>query len=200
MIRRPPRSTLFPYTTLFRSRCQRHPKSREIIGRIDVVPYWKARDPEPLRIGPSDGLREDPTRAPRHRLEELTVHRAKPDQVVAAILGGAEHDIDLGRCEEVEPLLQESKRERRRVAVDRQRPPVALVQELAEAVREPVAEIRAPLRDQDEARGDLLEKGPCLRRRVGDRRAGRPERPHLIDLVEKKTPGRLPLLPGGGGI
>src|SRR3989475_3072786 len=70
MIRRPPRSTLFPYTTLFRSRCQRHPKSREIIGRIDVVPYWKARDPEPLRIGPSDGLREDPTRAPRHRLEE----------------------------------------------------------------------------------------------------------------------------------
>src|SRR5215216_1553270 len=26
MIRRPPRSTLFPYTTLFRSRCARHPR------------------------------------------------------------------------------------------------------------------------------------------------------------------------------
>src|SRR2546427_6771922 len=28
MIRRPPRSTLFPYTTLFRSRGGRHPRSR----------------------------------------------------------------------------------------------------------------------------------------------------------------------------
>src|SRR2546430_17167207 len=92
-----------------------------------------------------------------------------------------------GRCEGVGPRLQEAKRERRRVAVDRQRPPVALVQELAEAVREPVAEIRAPLRDEDEAWGDLLEKGPCLRGRVGERRAGRPERPHLVDLVEKQT-------------
>src|SRR5216683_2913948 len=28
MIRRPPRSTLFPYTTLFRSRCREHPDDR----------------------------------------------------------------------------------------------------------------------------------------------------------------------------
>src|SRR3712207_7750441 len=28
MIRRPPRSTLFPYTTLFRSRPKRHPRAR----------------------------------------------------------------------------------------------------------------------------------------------------------------------------
>src|SRR5207245_146601 len=66
-------------------------------------------------------------------------------------------------------------------------PPVALVQELAEAVREPVAEIRAPLRDEDEAWRDLLEKGPGLHGRVGDCRAGRPERPHLVDLVEKEA-------------
>src|SRR5260370_29445380 len=35
MIRRPPRSTLFPYTTLFRSH-RRHPRSFELCGRDDV--------------------------------------------------------------------------------------------------------------------------------------------------------------------
>src|SRR2546430_8898709 len=42
MIRRPPRSTLFPYTTLFRSRQQRtaashHPRERRAV-EIDPVP------------------------------------------------------------------------------------------------------------------------------------------------------------------
>src|SRR2546426_6287037 len=32
MIRRPPRSTLFPYTTLFRSQTDRHPGSRCVRG------------------------------------------------------------------------------------------------------------------------------------------------------------------------
>src|SRR2546422_11766657 len=33
MIRRPPRSTLFPYTTLFRSPCHRHPRQQRGAGR-----------------------------------------------------------------------------------------------------------------------------------------------------------------------
>src|SRR3712207_8679460 len=33
MIRRPPRSTLFPYTTLFRSRGPRDPRGRHLAGR-----------------------------------------------------------------------------------------------------------------------------------------------------------------------
>src|SRR2546429_2488705 len=39
MIRRPPRSTLFPYTTLFRSRAdeRRHPRLRARFGRTDRV-------------------------------------------------------------------------------------------------------------------------------------------------------------------
>src|SRR3712207_8529912 len=39
MIRRPPRSTLFPYTTLFRSRIQRHGGTNEHLQRlfIDLV-------------------------------------------------------------------------------------------------------------------------------------------------------------------
>ena len=80
------------------------------------------------------------------------MHRPEPDQVIAAVLGGAEHHVDLGRRNKVERLLQEFKRQRRRVTIDRQRPPVARVQELAQAVLEPVAEIRAPLRDEDEPR------------------------------------------------
>src|SRR2546422_8547479 len=43
MIRRPPRSTLFPYTTLFRSRRQ--------IGRVDRVPFLQDDvEPEILRL------------------------------------------------------------------------------------------------------------------------------------------------------
>src|SRR5438309_5384968 len=35
MIRRPPRSTLFPYTTLFRSRMRRHRTAADIAGEHD---------------------------------------------------------------------------------------------------------------------------------------------------------------------
>src|SRR3712207_6942225 len=35
MIRRPPRSTLFPYTTLFRSRLDRVPHARDQSGRLE---------------------------------------------------------------------------------------------------------------------------------------------------------------------
>src|SRR2546430_10229603 len=35
MIRRPPRSTLFPYTTLFRSERASHPRHRDAVGNTD---------------------------------------------------------------------------------------------------------------------------------------------------------------------
>src|SRR2546425_3141490 len=38
MIRRPPRSTLFPYTTLFRSRCTSRPAHRSTITSIVLLP------------------------------------------------------------------------------------------------------------------------------------------------------------------
>src|SRR3712207_8583671 len=47
MIRRPPRSTLFPYTTLFRSLGARLPRARAVVGH---------RDPGGVRAGPA-GLR-----------------------------------------------------------------------------------------------------------------------------------------------
>src|SRR5256885_14660479 len=46
MIRRPPRSTLFPYTTLFRSAegaIERRPGLRRAFGRADECPELRAR-------------------------------------------------------------------------------------------------------------------------------------------------------------
>src|SRR5260370_20751681 len=37
MIRRPPRSTLFPYTTLFRSRPQRHARPHPVSHRLSIA-------------------------------------------------------------------------------------------------------------------------------------------------------------------
>src|SRR3712207_9426677 len=48
MIRRPPRSTLFPYTTLFRSYVGGFMKASNIIYEVDEGrPFWKLR---PLQI------------------------------------------------------------------------------------------------------------------------------------------------------
>src|SRR2546428_8757162 len=48
MIRRPPRSTLFPYTTLFRSRCGDRPPGQ--VARPGAL-LPQVRDPAPLALG-----------------------------------------------------------------------------------------------------------------------------------------------------
>src|SRR3712207_8842038 len=63
MIRRPPRSTLFPYTTLFRSRLERaldgRGPSRHLLRRIRTHPTQHSSHLRPRRVGgiPSDGCR-----------------------------------------------------------------------------------------------------------------------------------------------
>src|SRR6266496_4776310 len=50
MIRRPPRSTLFPYTTLFRSRLRgllRHRRLRDRLARLAAVPRRSERQGDP---------------------------------------------------------------------------------------------------------------------------------------------------------
>src|SRR6266571_3192736 len=42
MIRRPPRFTLFPYTTLFRSRCSRRPRPRSLPRCARRAPSWSS--------------------------------------------------------------------------------------------------------------------------------------------------------------
>src|SRR5438105_6831368 len=51
MIRRPPRSTLFPYTTLFRSRagCPRRPAAARHPSRAAAVPYVRSGPPASAR-------------------------------------------------------------------------------------------------------------------------------------------------------
>src|SRR3712207_7313591 len=77
MIRRPPRSTLFPYTTLFRS-------EREVAARVEEVAdlderagrTWAARAQQAPRVGQDDGgaavvvvLLEVAVRDPPRRLD-----------------------------------------------------------------------------------------------------------------------------------
>src|SRR2546422_7376231 len=57
MIRRPPRSTLFPYTTLFRSASvamKRRGDSKNSSGRGSRRRAWRARRLSPLRCGRSE--------------------------------------------------------------------------------------------------------------------------------------------------
>src|SRR3712207_7460450 len=51
MIRRPPRSTLFPYTTLFRSRDGQRLQHRDVAGRsVDARPLDVAADREVIAV------------------------------------------------------------------------------------------------------------------------------------------------------
>src|SRR5258708_17091794 len=75
MIRRPPRSTLFPYTTLFRSVHQRRERDRVAARGADIGAV------ELVRIEPVDllHLRD-------HRSEEHTSELQSPDHLVCRLL------------------------------------------------------------------------------------------------------------------
>src|SRR5260370_9102739 len=91
MIRRPPRSTLFPYTTLFRSR-RRKRASKITCRRSDVMSKGKKRSgarpgrPQPLRgtKGKRKGARTFFTF--RHRSEERFSRNAETDLVCRLLL------------------------------------------------------------------------------------------------------------------
>src|SRR5258707_8768992 len=53
MIRRPPRSTLFPYTTLFRSILETLPSSANLVEEVKSVPCWPCPAPKVSSTGPS---------------------------------------------------------------------------------------------------------------------------------------------------
>src|SRR5947208_7894329 len=75
MIRRPPRSTLFPYTTLFRS------QTAQVGGAIDTV---RAADPEAVvLVGPANTVAPILRQA---RSEEHTSELQSPDHLVCRLL------------------------------------------------------------------------------------------------------------------
>src|SRR2546427_8929083 len=85
MIRRPPRSTLFPYTTLFRSRRDRRPRRR--------APRQHVRDRRAGEDRPGLSLHEGRARArvrlplqPGRRSEELTSELQSQSNLVCRLL------------------------------------------------------------------------------------------------------------------
>src|SRR3712207_7409035 len=93
MIRRPPRSTLFPYTTLFRSglREQSRDLDRRLVLRVVGVGHGRAEDRNPLRdrgerVEPLDELAHDAQHAPGVRSEEHTSELQSRQYLVCRLL------------------------------------------------------------------------------------------------------------------
>src|SRR5258708_29637334 len=91
MIRRPPRSTLFPYTTLFRSRetgqtCTvARVRASDGPSNVQIAEYGSARDVE--RRSTLQTVRVlNVSAAPAHRSEEHTSELQSPDHLVCRLL------------------------------------------------------------------------------------------------------------------
>src|SRR5437016_12089505 len=86
MIRRPPRSTLFPYTTLFRSRSRRGRAASASAppdpARSATAPTEDGRVPRPRGRGPRSG----PTPFPAARSEEHTSELQSLTNLVCRLL------------------------------------------------------------------------------------------------------------------
>src|SRR3712207_8475702 len=91
MIRRPPRSTLFPYTTLFRSREQRrqakpeHPGGEVVDHRVGDGIVWVIRD-DFREDGQGDQSGEDSEYPVQERSEEHTSELQSRQYLVCRLL------------------------------------------------------------------------------------------------------------------
>src|SRR5256885_7850418 len=89
MIRRPPRSTLFPYTTLFRShRGERRERRVSVAGQRERRPlHRERRTRHPGHVSNDGGLSERMVAVPReHRSEEHTSELQSPCNLVCRLL------------------------------------------------------------------------------------------------------------------
>src|SRR3712207_7085343 len=86
MIRRPPRSTLFPYTTLFRSPTRRSPTGTSLSGttRNWSAPAWKRRRDSCGEMFRSTTQEVSPE--PRYRSEEHTSELQSRQYLVCRLL------------------------------------------------------------------------------------------------------------------
>src|SRR3712207_7062620 len=65
MIRRPPRSTLFPYTTLFRSQLAPHGIDRRLVGRLLIAASAQARGGHCRPLGDAHELQRQDRKSTR---------------------------------------------------------------------------------------------------------------------------------------
>src|SRR5258708_30744070 len=89
MIRRPPRSTLFPYTTLFRSKCCSSSSSCARRSRAAPKPPRKRSEPvDGQDFGACQGARQrrHPQSQTAERSEEHTSELQSPDHLVCRLL------------------------------------------------------------------------------------------------------------------
>src|SRR5258708_13980031 len=90
MIRRPPRSTLFPYTTLFRSQVPRRPRRRHAGAQLRrrKMEFRRARRP----TGPTD--RKSTRLNSSHQIISYAVFclKKKKDTAMSVTLHSFEHD------------------------------------------------------------------------------------------------------------
>src|SRR3712207_8239062 len=87
MIRRPPRSTLFPYTTLFRSRRSREPAYARAGGAsADRICRWKLRKITAVAHATADGMPITARTAAVARSEEHTSELQSRQYLVCRLL------------------------------------------------------------------------------------------------------------------
>src|SRR6266550_234578 len=93
MIRRPPRSTLFPYTTLFRSALPSSPpRVKRLAPSYPLAPLVSLAmgnrgDPRGERSGEDGSVRARPSDSGDLQLEDLSVVLVRVDVVVDAAIG-----------------------------------------------------------------------------------------------------------------
>src|SRR5438105_15618648 len=84
MLRPPPRSTLFPYTTLFRSRVARHDVDRSVVRAVQVGPVDHDEDA-------AAALGRDPRGRPRSE-EHTSELQSRVDLVCRLLLEKKKYD------------------------------------------------------------------------------------------------------------
>src|SRR3712207_2761348 len=117
MIRRPPRSTLFPYTTLFRS-----PVLLELHGlaaRLEDLARVGDRAGRAVEVRAVEDARGRVVARPGHRRQLLDVGGVA--DVVEAQAAAADHGVDAGRAggEALGPRVHEVARDAEQLAVGR---------------------------------------------------------------------------------
>src|SRR2546426_6957253 len=88
MIRRPPRSTLFPYTTLFRSEAREEQDDREDEPHVVRLPHGadRLRDQLALALAAGAAREQGPHSPPQVRSEEHTSELQSPCNLVCRLL------------------------------------------------------------------------------------------------------------------